>query len=120
MAEVPDKNEFTLSRDGAAFILALESPDGTNRLTSAKVALLADEIENICTPGLPVLSLILTGNTKFFSAGADLNEISQLPGPDAYEFALMGQRLMNAVDNYPAPVVAAISGYCMGGGLDLA
>jgi enoyl-CoA hydratase/carnithine racemase len=120
MTEVPDKSEFTLSRDGAAFILALESPDGTNRLTSAKVALLADEIENICTPGLPVLSLILTGNSRFFSAGADLNEVSQLTGPDAYEFALMGQRLMNAVDNYPAPVIAAISGYCMGGGLDLA
>jgi enoyl-CoA hydratase/carnithine racemase len=64
--------------------------------------------------------LILTGNDHFFSAGADLNEIAQLTGPSAYEFAQMGQRLMNAVAAHPAPTIAAITGYCMGGGLDLA
>jgi enoyl-CoA hydratase/carnithine racemase len=63
--------------------------------------------------------LIITGNHKFFSAGADLNEIFALSS-DAFDFALMGQRLMNAIDQFPAPVCAAVYGYCMGGGLDLA
>lgn len=63
--------------------------------------------------------LIITGNHKFFSAGADLNEIAALAS-DAFDFALMGQRLMLAVDQFPAPVCAAVYGYCMGGGLDLA
>jgi enoyl-CoA hydratase len=63
---------------------------------------------------------MISGNDRFFSAGADLNEIAQLTGPSAYDFALLGQRLMLAVDRFPAPVVAAINGYCMGGGLDLA
>ncbi|MCU1285523.1 MAG: Enoyl-CoA hydratase/isomerase [Acidobacteriales bacterium] len=97
----------------------LVSPDFTNRLSRACVAELTREIERLAVATEP-LSLILTGNSKFFSTGADLNEISQLSGPEAYEFALLGQRLMNAVDNYPAPVIAAINGYCMGGGLDLA
>jgi enoyl-CoA hydratase len=63
--------------------------------------------------------LIITGNDKFFSAGADLNEIVAL-GSDSFEFARMGQRLMRAVDEFPVPVCAAVYGYCMGGGLDLA
>ncbi len=64
-------------------------------------------------------SLIITGNHRFFSAGADLNEIVHLSS-DAFAFARAGQALMNAIDNFPAPVCAAVSGYCMGGGLDLA
>ena len=64
--------------------------------------------------------LVIAGNDKFFSAGADLAEISTLNGPSAYEFSKMGQRLMQLVDEFPAPVFGAISGYCMGGGLDLA
>ena len=65
-------------------------------------------------------SLIITGNQKFFSAGADLNEISQLSGPEAFAFSRRGQELMLALDHFPVPVIAAIRGYCMGGGMDLA
>jgi len=54
------------------------------------------------------------------SAGADLNEIEALTGAEAYDFAAMGQELMNAVAEFPAPTYAAVWGYCMGGGLDLA
>lgn len=64
--------------------------------------------------------LLITGNHKFFSAGADLNEIAALNGPSAYEFSKMGQYLMLTIAEFPHPVYAAISGYCMGGGLDLA
>ena len=64
--------------------------------------------------------LILTGNARFFSAGADLEEIRALAGADAYEFAQIGQELMNTIAGFPAPVIAVIEGYCMGGGLDLA
>jgi len=47
-------------------------------------------------------------------------EILALDAPSAFEFSKMGQTLMQMVDDFPAPVFAAISGYCMGGGLDLA
>jgi enoyl-CoA hydratase len=110
---------FTTDRTQDSMVLTITSPDLTNRLSRARVLALTNEVERLLKAS-NWLPLILTGNPKFFSAGADLNEISQLTGPDAYEFALTGQRLMNAVDNYPAPVAAAISGYCMGGGLDLA
>jgi enoyl-CoA hydratase/carnithine racemase len=67
-----------------------------------------------------VSALVISGNEKFFSAGADLREISELDGPAAREFSLMGQQLMAAIGGFPAPVYAAVYGYCMGGGLDLA
>jgi enoyl-CoA hydratase/carnithine racemase len=64
--------------------------------------------------------LILAGNDRYFSAGADIREVAALTAATACEFAAMGQALMNAVSNYPAPTFAAIHGFCMGGGLDLA
>ena len=49
-----------------------------------------------------------------------LYEIAALNGPWGLEFSQMGQRLMDSIECFSAPVYAAISGYCMGGGLDLA
>lgn len=88
-------------------------------LTALLKELIGDErrtslAQNECMP------LVIAGNRQFFSAGADLNEIAALSAPDALEFSKMGQRLMRLIDDFPRPVFAAISGYCLGGGLDLA
>jgi enoyl-CoA hydratase len=64
--------------------------------------------------------LVIAGDEKTFSVGADLTEIAGLNGPAAFEFSTMGQELMRAIEQFPAPAYATISGYCMGGGLDLA
>ena len=99
-------------------VLRLVSDDGTNRLTRARVVALTAALEDLAhrKPS----RLVITGNTHFFSAGADLNEIAALHGAEAFRFAQMGQRLMNTVASFPAPTIAAVHGYCMGGGLDLA
>jgi len=108
---------YELESHAEANVLRLAG-DETNRLTRARVMALTEKIfelsRSIKRP------LIITGNQHFFSAGADLNEIAGLTGPSAYEFSAMGQALMNAVANFPAPTYAAVWGYCMGGGLDLA
>ncbi|MFZ3212609.1 MAG: enoyl-CoA hydratase-related protein, partial [Terriglobales bacterium] len=97
-------------------ILHLTSQDGTNRLTRACVTSLANAIRELARAPRP---LIITGNQKFFSAGADLNEILALSGPEAFVFSKAGQRMTDALDEFPARVIAAVNGYCMGGGLDL-
>ena len=99
-------------------VLRLASDDGTNRLTRARVVALTAALEDLAhrKPS----RLVITGNTHFFSAGADLNEIAELHGAEAFRFAQMGQQLMNAIASFPAPTIAAVHGYCMGGGLDLA
>ena len=107
---------FAVEDLGQCRVLRLLSEDGTNRLSRRRVLALTGTIQELALDPLP---LIITGNHRFFSAGADLNEIAAL-GSDAFEFARMGQRLMEVVDDFPAPVYAAVYGYCMGGGLDLA
>jgi enoyl-CoA hydratase/carnithine racemase len=108
---------FRIESDGPACILRLISPDGTNRLTRACVLALTAAVNDLKQQSCP---LIIAGNSQFFSVGADLNEIAALTGPEAYEFSVMGQTLMNAIAGHPAPVIAAVEGHCMGGGLDLA
>ncbi|MFB3814217.1 MAG: enoyl-CoA hydratase/isomerase family protein [Terriglobales bacterium] len=109
---------FTIESCGDARLLRLCSADGTNRLTRACVLALTEAVRELARQSPK--ALIITGNDHFFSAGAELAEIVALDGPEAYRFSLMGQTLMNEVDRFPAPVCAAVRGYCMGGGLDLA
>lgn len=110
-------SDFKVDDRGRHWELRLSSDDGTNRLTRASVLALTDALGTMQREAKPV---ILTGNKKFFSAGADLSEICALQAASAFEFARMGQRLMDAIAQFPAPIYAAIHGYCMGGGLDLA
>ena len=108
---------LTVDHLGTHFAIHLRSDDGTNRLTRACVRELHEAVQALGRDPKP---LIITGNRKFFSAGAELGEIQEIAGSSAVEFSCMGQVLMNAIAQFPCPVYAAIHGYCMGGGLDLA
>jgi enoyl-CoA hydratase/carnithine racemase len=114
---VTDSRCFRIEHHASVFLLRLESADATNRLTIDCIGALTEELRGLSAEKQ---ALIIAGNARFFSAGADLNEIATLTGPDAYEFSRLGQQWMQLLDDFPAPVFAAISGYCMGGGLDLA
>jgi enoyl-CoA hydratase/carnithine racemase len=109
---------YTVEWHQRTVILRMISDDDTNRLTTARLRALTDAI-SLSAKESPS-KLIITGNPRFFSAGADLHEIAALTAPEAIRFAHMGQALMNTVAGFPAPTIAAIHGYCMGGGLDLA
>ena len=112
-----DCSFFSIQTVRQVSVLHLCSHDPTNRLTRACVQGLNDVLREMAPLRRPV---VIAGNNRFFSAGAELREIASLDGPSAFEFARMGQDLMVAIERFPAPVYAAISGYCMGGGLDLA
>src|SRR5437763_13286019 len=116
---MPVASPFTINSSGKLTLLRLQSNDDTNRLSISAVRALTREIEALAEAGQPK-PLIITGNPKFFSAGADLNEIRALDAASALEFARAGQKLMQAIADHPSAVFAAIEGHCMGGGLDLA
>jgi enoyl-CoA hydratase/carnithine racemase len=111
------QTSFQLEEHEGVSFLRLESDEGTNRLTHACVVSLSETLHGLRHEARP---LVIAGNSRFFSAGANLEEIAALNGPAAYQFSRLGQGLMATIENFPAPVYAAISGYCMGGGLDLA
>lgn len=111
------QTSFQVEEYPGVSVVRLKSDDGTNRLTRTCVISLGERLHGLRREAR---GLVITGNSRFFSVGADLEEIAALNGPAALEFSRLGQSLMAAIEHFPAPVCAAISGYSMGGGLDLA
>jgi enoyl-CoA hydratase len=65
--------------------------------------------------------LVLTGSGRFFSAGADIHELAHVnTAHTGTEFAVRGQTVLNRIERLDKPVIAAINGACLGGGLELA
>ena len=65
--------------------------------------------------------VIITGTGRFFCAGADMHELAHLTTVHSgSEFAVRGQSLLNRIERSEKPVIAAINGTCVGGGLELA
>lgn len=92
---------------------------GYPRLTRATLEELSDLLGAIQREGL-FRGVVIASNSESFATGAELEEILPLAGVAARDFALAGQRLFDRIERFPVPVVAAIRGYCLGGGLDLA
>ena len=107
------------SRNGQVLILTLENPDGYPRLERAAIELLLGKMrEAQFEPS--ICGCVITGTDRAFAAGAEIDELARLTAVAAHDFSRMGQRLMSTVGQSEKPVVAAIRGYCFGGGLDLA
>ena len=64
--------------------------------------------------------VIITGAGKAFVAGADIKELAACDVVSATRTALIGHHLMRSIENFPCPVIAAINGFALGGGCELA
>lgn len=65
-------------------------------------------------------ALIITGaGEKAFVAGADIKEMKDKNPAQAHEFSELGQNVLNDIENLPKPIIAAVNGYALGGGMEL-
>ncbi|MEO7673968.1 MAG: enoyl-CoA hydratase/isomerase family protein [Pyrinomonadaceae bacterium] len=94
-------------------------PEIRNPLSLDVIELLDSIIEQAINSS-GVEKLVLTGTDGVFASGADLREIANINAETAKEFSRHGQRLMNKIAESAKCTVAAINGFCFGGGLDLA
>ncbi len=96
--------------------IAIDNPPA-NALSAQVLTELNKALDELAVDGETKV-IIITGSGKFFSAGADIKEISALALPG--KFSADGQQLLNKIQYYEKPVIAAINGLCLGGGLELA
>jgi enoyl-CoA hydratase len=100
-------------------LLRLESDDGFPRLEMSVMDALEREIARLAEA--PELTgAVITGSAIALAAGAEIAEVAQLTPTSALEFSRRGQAVLGAIASSAKPVIAAIRGYCVGGGLDLA
>lgn len=100
-------------------VLTFSEGAGYPRLTRELLDELGDLLTSIPREGL-FRGVVIAANAVSFVIGADVEEIECLRGAEARVFAQKGQSLFGRIASYPLAVVAAIRGYCLGGGLDLA
>lgn len=111
---------LAVSRHGATAVLELARPDKFNCLSSAlhaaiEAALGAAEADPACR------ALLIAAQGKHFCTGADLAEVQALRAAGRFdEFIAHGHRVLCRLESSPLPVVIAVQGLCLAGGLELA
>jgi len=111
------------AEDGGVATLTLNRPDRLNALDAALLSRLTELVAELEARGVESRprALIITGQgEKAFVAGADISSMVGLSASDARRFSELGQRLGRALDEASFAVIAAVNGFALGGGCELA
>ncbi|MGH9255221.1 MAG: enoyl-CoA hydratase/isomerase family protein [Vicinamibacterales bacterium] len=113
-------DNLLLERDGAVAIVTINRPQVLNALNTPTIDELRRAVLDV-KHDPAVRAVIVTGaGEKAFIAGADINELAVQQPAQGKEHALRGQHVFDLIENMGKPVVAAINGYALGGGCELA
>lgn len=119
MKASPNNNGVTIERFGAVAVVAVDNPP-LNLLTQDIRRTLGDVFEKLAVDD-SVRAVVLGSGEKHFCAGADMSEFPARFDPTtARTHGINGQRMVLSIARCPKPVVAAIEGVCLGGGMEIA
>jgi enoyl-CoA hydratase len=110
------------ARENGVWVLTIQRPEALNALNSTVLNEMADALRQIGEMNFENgRALIITGSgEKAFVAGADIKEISELDEEQALAFSQRGQSIFHELNLLNIPVIAAVNGFALGGGLELA
>jgi len=103
-------------RQNQAGVLTINRPDALNALHSELLQELGEFLSNVSD----INALILTGAGRAFVAGADVKEMRGFDGGSIAEFSRFGQNVVRKLEEVPFVTIAAVNGFALGGGLELA
>ena len=104
---------------GYTGLLTINRPEALNALNGALLMELSEKLDEIAASG--IRCLVVTGaGEKSFVAGADIAEMKDFNPGRAEKFSVDGNLVMEKLENLPSPTIAAVNGYALGGGLELA
>jgi len=106
-------------KKGSTACITVNRPQAMNALNKATIGELIEAMTNARNDP-DVKGVIVTGAGKAFVAGADINELARLDAQTAEQSTGVGQGLMSLVENLGKPVIAAVNGFALGGGCELA
>lgn len=113
-------DNLLFERVGSIGTVTINRPDVLNALNRATLGELQRAFE-ILGSDADVRAVILTGvGPRAFAAGADINELAALTPAASRELATLGQRTFSTIEELGKPVIAAINGFALGGGCELA
>ena len=115
---MPERN-IHVRHDEQIAILTLNRPEAKNALNVAMIQGLSAVLARLKEDGA-VHGILVTGAGGSFCAGADIAEMLAMTPLEAARFAEQGQKVMFALESAGKPVIAAVGGYALGGGLELA
>jgi enoyl-CoA hydratase len=105
--------------DNSIARLTMNRPDQLNALNAQVIDDLSDAVSELAERD-DVRVLVVTGEGRSFVAGADIKQMDGFDAAEATQFANKGHAAMDALSKLPYPVIAAVNGYALGGGLELA
>ena len=104
--------------EGTVGIITLSRPKALNAINTKMVEELGQALDAWKDSALT--AVVLTGEGKAFAAGADISQMSSFTATQAQQFALSGQRTLRKLEHFPSPTIAAVNGFALGGGCELA
>jgi enoyl-CoA hydratase len=105
---------------GQVGVLTVNRPKALNALNAATLDELVHALARIAEDTAVRALLITGGGDKAFIAGADIAAMRDMSALEAQAFSELGQRVMQAIEALPIPVIALVNGYALGGGCELA
>jgi enoyl-CoA hydratase len=106
-------------RRGAVALLTLDRADALNALDRATLVALEERIAEVARDE-SLRAVVLTGAGRAFAAGADIAQMRGMTPPEAESFSRLGHRVFGALEALRVPTIAAVNGYALGGGCELA